>query len=64
MLNKLQNFMGIRQSITLLLTFVFCYLSVTGKVSNNDFLSIFTMVVGVYFGHSIAIKGIDATKGE
>lgn len=63
MLDKLQNFIGIRRIVAFLLTLVFCYLSIEGKVNTNDFLSVFTMVIGVYFGHSIASK-TNEVKGE
>lgn len=41
---------SIKSIVTLTLTAVFAYLSVVGVVSGADFLSVFLIVVGFYFG--------------
>lgn len=40
----------VKSIMTLSLTIVFCYLACRGVVSGQEFLSIFTMIVGFYFG--------------
>ncbi len=46
-LNKL---LTVKSLVTLALTAVFCALSVTGAISGEQFLTIFTVVIGFYFG--------------
>ena len=45
-----QHFLSVRKTIALLLTMVFCYLSITGKINQQNFVPIFTMIIGYYFG--------------
>lgn len=46
---------SVRKTIALAATAVFCYLSVIGKVSSSQFIPIFTMIIGYYFGKSTAL---------
>lgn len=46
-LNKL---LTVKSIVTLALTAVFCALSVTGAISGEQFLTIFTVVISFYFG--------------
>lgn len=51
LLNKrLTNLLTVKSLVTMILTVVFAWLSVAGKVSANQFLTIFTVVIGFYFG--------------
>lgn len=45
----------LRQIIAMCLTLVFCFLSVTGKISVNEFIPVFSMIIGYYFGKSTAL---------
>lgn len=45
-----QRLFSVKSIVTLALTGVFSYLAVTGKVSGNEFLTIFTVIIGFYFG--------------
>ena len=40
----------IKSIVTLVLTAVFAYLSITGVISGDNFLSVFLIVIGFYFG--------------
>ena len=40
----------VKSIMTLLLTIVFCVLALIGGISGREFLTIFTMIVGFYFG--------------
>lgn len=40
----------VKSIVTLALTVVFCALSVTGAVTGEQFLTIFTVVISFYFG--------------
>ena len=56
---RLSNLLCIKSLVTLALTGVFCYLSVIGVIDKQLFYSVFSMVIGFYFGTQ-AMK----TKGE
>lgn len=47
---RLANLLAVKSIVTLTLTAVFAYVSVMGKVSTEQFLTIFTVVIGFYFG--------------
>lgn len=50
MKDKLTKLLTIKSIVTLLLTVVFSWLSISGTVSGKDFLTIFTVVIAFYFG--------------
>ncbi len=52
---RLTNLLSVKSVVTLTLTGVFAFLSVAGTVS-REFMSIYTMVVGFYFGTQSARK--------
>ena len=57
MAEKISKLLNVKSIVTLTLTAVFAYLSINGKVSSEQFLTIFTMVISFYFG-------IQSTKKE
>ena len=46
----LSKLLTVKSIVTIALTVVFCALSVTGAISGEQFLTIFTVVIGFYFG--------------
>lgn len=48
--NRLSNLLCVKSIVTIVLTAVFAYLSTTGQVSSQDFLTIFSVIVAFYFG--------------
>lgn len=42
--------------ISILTTLVFCYLSIVQTISAEQFMTVFVMVVGFYFGQSVGSK--------
>ena len=50
MRNKLINLLTVKSIVTIMLSVVFCVLSVNGVISGRDFLTIFTTVIAFYFG--------------
>ncbi|WP_373601104.1 hypothetical protein [Paraclostridium bifermentans] len=48
-------FGSVRKVIALCLTIVFCYLSIIGTIKPGEFIPIFSMVLGYYFGKSTAL---------
>lgn len=47
---RVANLLAVKSLVTLTLTAVFAALSCMGQVSTEQFLTIFTVVVGFYFG--------------
>ncbi|MCX7903131.1 MAG: hypothetical protein N2486_01335 [Caloramator sp.] len=43
-----------KKTIAIMLTGVFCYLSIKGVISSTEFLTVFTMIISFYFGQSTA----------
>lgn len=50
MKSKISKLINVKSIVTLLLTAVFCVLSVRGTISAEQFLTIFTTVIAFYFG--------------
>jgi hypothetical protein len=50
MKQKLAKLINVKSIVTLMLTIVFCILSVKQAVSAEQFLTIFTTVIAFYFG--------------
>lgn len=55
-MSKLLNLLTVKSIVTLVLTAVFAYLSVNNVISGEQFLTIFTIVIGFYFGTQSAKK--------
>ncbi len=47
---NIKNLLTVKSIVTLVLTLVFAYLAVTGSVTAEQFLTIFTVIIGFYFG--------------
>ena len=51
LLNKrLSNLLTVKSIVPIVLTLVFAWLSVGGRVSTDQFLTVFTVVIAFYFG--------------
>ena len=59
LLIKITKLVDVKSLVTLCLTAVFCVLSVSGKVSAEQFLTIFTVVISFYFGTQFKKGGDD-----
>lgn len=49
MMEKLKNLLTVKSFVTIVLTAVFAYLSVVGKIS-QDFMTVYAVVIAFYFG--------------
>lgn len=49
LLSKITKLIDVKSIVTLLLTIVFAYLTIRQIVS-NEFMTIYTMIIGFYFG--------------
>lgn len=56
MKEKLAKLIDVKSIMTLLLTVVFCVLALCGMVSPSEFVTIFTVIVGFYFGTQVQKK--------
>lgn len=50
MKERFSKLLSVKSIVTLILTAVFAFLACTGKVSSQEFVTIFTVVIGFYFG--------------
>ena len=50
MKERLSKLVSVKSIVTMVLTAVFAYLSVIGRISGEQFLMIFTTVIAFYFG--------------
>ena len=63
MQERLSKLLTVKSIVTLLLTLVFCYLSVTGVITAELFMTVFTVVVAFYFGTQAEKKSSEQSKG-
>lgn len=50
MIEKITKLLEVKSIVTIALTGVFAYLSVTDRISGQEFLTVFTVVIAFYFG--------------
>lgn len=50
MKERLAKLFTVKSIVTILLTLVFCYLSITGVISAELFMTVFTVIIAFYFG--------------
>ena len=50
---RLANLLAIKSLVTLILTAVFAWLTVSGGVTADQFLTVFTVVTAFYFGTQV-----------
>ena len=50
MKERLAKLINVKSIISILMTLVFCYLAITGAISAQLFITIFTTVIAFYFG--------------
>ena len=53
---KLAKLIDVKSIVTLILTGVFAYLAIIAKVSADNFMTIFTVIIAFYFGTQYAKK--------
>lgn len=56
MKERFSKLIDVKSIITLLLTFIFCYLSIKGIIP-QEFLTIYTTIIAFYFGTQVSKKG-------
>lgn len=59
-MKQLEKLIDVKSIVTLALTCVFAYLSITGQ-SSQEFTTIYTVIIGFYFGTQFQ-KGTESEK--
>jgi len=54
MKNKLARLIDVKSIVTIMLAMVFCYLAVVKVITGSEFLTVFIMIIGFYFGTQAA----------
>lgn len=62
MKERLNKLLTVKSLVTLVLTLVFAYLSIIGRIAGQEFLTIFTIVIGFYFGTQHEKKNNDTAE--
>lgn len=50
MKERLNKLFTVKSIVTLLLTLVFCYLSITKAIPYDTFMTVFSVIIAFYFG--------------
>ena len=59
-----QSLLTVKSIVTIMLTVVFSYLAVVGRINGEQFLTIFSVVVAFYFGTQYQKGKEGAENGE
>lgn len=62
MLEKVKNLLTVKSIVTILLTIVFCVLSIKNIINAEQFLTIFTVIISFYFGTQHEKKNTENTQ--
>ena len=46
----IQNHLTVKSIVTIMLTVIFSYLAIVGRISGEQFLTVFSVVIAFYFG--------------
>ena len=58
-----QNLLTVKSIVTIMLTVVFSYLAIVGRISGEQFLTVFSVVIAFYFGTQYQ-KGRESVKND
>lgn len=56
MKERIAKLLTVKSIVTIFLTVVFCYLSITGMILAEQFMTVFTVVIAFYFGTQVEKK--------
>ena len=59
---RLANLLAVKSLVTVMLTAVFAYLAISGHVSTEQYLTVFTVVIAFYFGTQAEKSSPDGTQ--
>ncbi len=49
MMNRLQKLLCVKSIVTILITLVFCYLAIKGRL-DTEFMTVYASIIAFYFG--------------
>lgn len=49
-IERIERLLSVKSLVTVILTFVFAYLAIIGKVNAEQFMTIFVTIIAFYFG--------------
>lgn len=64
MIERVAKLIDVKSGVTLLLAYVFSRLALSGVISSEQFLTIFTVVISFYFGTQAIKKGSDNDESK
>lgn len=64
MKERLNKLLTVKSLVTIALTAVFAYLAVKGRVSEEQFMVIFTTIIAFYFGTQVEKKATSSDSTE
>ena len=50
LIKMITNLLKVKSIVTIMLTIVFSYLAITGVISGDEFMTVFSIVIAFYFG--------------
>lgn len=50
MKTRLSKLLTVKSLVTMILTVIFSFLAVTGKIPTRDYMTIYTVIISFYFG--------------
>lgn len=62
MKERLEKLLTVKSLVTVILTVVFAYLAIVDRISGQEFITIFTIVIGFYFGTQHEKKTTDKAE--
>jgi len=62
MKKRLSNLLTVKSLVTITATVVFAVLALTGRLSKDDFMNIFTVIIAFYFGTQVEKKESDKNE--
>lgn len=60
---RVANLLTVKSIVTVVLTCVFAYLACGGRVSTDQFLTVFSVVIAFYFGTQVDKKAGGSSNG-
>jgi len=61
---KIAKLIDVKSIVTLVLTVVFSYLSITGAVDSENFMAIFRLIIVFYFGTQVGKREAKEKEAE
>ena len=64
MKKRVEKLLSVKSIVTLVLTAVFAYLSIVGRITSQEFMTVFTVVIAFYFGTQAGRKNEDMATSQ